>query len=434
VSLVKSLGRAAEDSKSRPAALDSLAKLHHIMGPRFQVRLASFSRVALESVHHKHRWSSSHSLKRQLQKSDYEHMGRAVGLCDKKEGPRIRLYIPILPELPWVPDQELTLRPICMMQVMLSASASVAVKQAVAERLEKPSRPSTSQKTANTDSRPMGVVGTQAPSSRRVSKDRTYSELSGSFRSSDADSLDGTGAWGRKLGSGRKAPRTPDIHERARGGADLDVGASSSPGSLRKGEPPTITSASGLGGSDSPVASPGISTPFRNKGSEQGRAETGQGVHGLKVAHSLKADDDPIRDTRSRSLLIATGSQDPELWDGAVPGRSALDPDRLAGGQRLQMEVLPMGEALPNDLNDFSFSLPSTPSQPMALDPEAGREADERIQSLLYDLPVTTSAASKRTEGKLLLLKERQKRGVVVSHSPMLCLRSVFWSFVRHLW
>lgn len=46
VSLVKSLGRAAEDSKSRPAALDSLTKLHHIMGPKFQVLLASSPRVA----------------------------------------------------------------------------------------------------------------------------------------------------------------------------------------------------------------------------------------------------------------------------------------------------------------------------------------------------------------------------------------------------
>jgi len=64
-------------------------------------------------------------------------------------------------------------------QVMLAASASVAVKQAVAERLEKPSRPPTGEK-ATANSRPMRVVGTQAPSSRRPS--RLSSNLSGSFR------------------------------------------------------------------------------------------------------------------------------------------------------------------------------------------------------------------------------------------------------------
>jgi len=53
VSLVKSLGRAAEDSKSRPAALDSLAKLHHIMGPKFQVLLpiSKKQRVQAGSLH-----------------------------------------------------------------------------------------------------------------------------------------------------------------------------------------------------------------------------------------------------------------------------------------------------------------------------------------------------------------------------------------------
>jgi len=310
-----------------------------------------------------------------------------------------------------------------LVQVMLSASASVAVKQAVAERLEKPSRPATAQKTAGDDSRPMGVVGTQAPSSRRTSKDRTYSELSGRNRYSDADSLDGTGGGVCKpgpgiSGGGRKAPRTPEIQERVRGGADLDVGLSSSPDSHRKEEAPP-------GGRGMSVGSPCVMTPSSKQGSKQGRPETGQIGHGSEVAFSIGAEHNPIGERLSRSPLDVSSSQDLGPWDDGELGRSALDPDWHAGGHHRQAELLP------KDLNDnFSFSLPATPSHSMALDPEAGRGADDGFSSLLYHLPVTSSAAIKRSEGKLLLLKERQKRGVAVRQPPQLCFGSLL-RFVR---
>lgn len=224
-------------------------------------------------------------------------------------------------------------------------------------------------------------------------------------RLSDADSLEGGSL---PKAPGRKPPRTPDIQERASGAVDPNVPGNAGAGwDARDAIPSRRDTAVG-----------GTSASMSPGGQALGQLQ--DNTHLLpEVSLSFAAPPDRARERRSRSLLLVPTSHDLEVWGEE---RDTGEPSSPGGGLPLPAVVLPVGEgeqpsADPDD--KFSTSLPATPSQPMAPNLPGGLGADV-FDDLLYRLPVDPAVAVKRSEGKLLLLKQRQKRGAEVDF-PLKC-------------